>query len=308
MSITAEQSKNKSSRPKADLFEILVALGLCDYYGLDNTLLVKEKNNLISRLKVLQDGQARLDEQEGRALLTTPKIINELASLLVRGDQPTKVVWVGRGWQKKGSLSDIDVLFKLGKTVGISLKSTRIGKGTQKNIGAKKLRLYLGLDVADKIEDMWIRIREELTQRGGELKKLSTANSTYIKANKYKFPIIQDIGEAAGRSVQKFAAEKSVELFNKLSMEDKKAFLDFIFGAKEKEPLLIVLAEGKTISIGWNSYFPYSSSKNIRAILGKDEQGKGYHIMVNDKPVIRIQVSFTNGIGLSAFCERAFLN
>jgi len=29
--------------------------------------------------------------------------------------------------------------------------------------------------------------------------------------------------------------------------------------------------------------------------------------LADKKPLIRLQASFTNGIGLSAFCERAFL-
>jgi len=308
MSVTEEQSKNKSSRLKADFFEVLVALGICDYYNLDNPVLLKEYTNLVWQLKKLKDGPARIDEQKERAVLAIPKIINELIGSPIGKERPIKVIWVGRGWQKNKSLSDIDTLFKSGKLVGISLKSTRGGKGTQKNIGAGKLKLYLGLDVTDEIKAMWTQIRNELAQYGGVLKKLSTAGKTNIKKNKYKFPIIQKIGEEAGKNVQKFAVEKSVTLFNGLLLENKKSFLDFIFGAKEKKPLLTALVEEETVFTGWNNNFPYSSKKNIKAVLGKEGSTKGYYICVEDKPIIRIQASFTNGIGLSAFCERAFLS
>jgi len=41
---------------------------------------------------------------------------------------------------------------------------------------------------------------------------------------------------------------------------------------------------------------------------GKNEKnGKGYYITVDEEPILRIQANFTNGIGLSAFCERVFL-
>ena len=34
---------------------------------------------------------------------------------------------------------------------------------------------------------------------------------------------------------------------------------------------------------------------------------KSYRILSDKKPIVRLQASFTNGIGLSAFCQRAFL-
>jgi len=308
MSITAEQSKNKSSRLKADFFEVLIALKICGYYNIDSSVLLKEYKELIQQLRKLKDGQARIDEQEKRAKLALPKIIKTLIKSSIGKKPPIKVIWVGRGWQKSDSLSDIDLIFRSEELIGISLKSTRSGKGTQKNIGASKLKFYLGLDVENEMKAMWIKVRQELVKHGEILKKLSTANVTTIKSAKYKIPIIQKIGKETGKDIQKIATQKSVALFNGLSLESKRSFLDFIFGTKEKNPLLVVLVEGGNVFCDWSNYPPYSSGENIKAVLGKEGGAKGYYIYVDDKSIIRIQVCFTNGIGLSAFCERAFLS
>ena len=202
----------------------------------------------------------------------------------------------------------MDLSFNTEGSIGISLKSTRSGKGTQKNIGAGKLRFYLGLDVSREVEEMWKGIRVELKKGGGELAELSSASSTKIKENKYRFPVIQKIGEKFGRRVQILATKKSTILFNKLGIEEKSKFLEFIFGSREKRPLLNVLVEGKKVTTQWNEGFSYFvSNKNIRAVKDKKDNGKGYFIYIENQPVLRIQVNFTNGIGLSAFCERAFL-
>jgi hypothetical protein len=306
MSITEEQSGNKSSRLKADYFEVTVALGLCEFYDVKNPTLARDRNLLIRKLKLLKDGDLRVAEQEKRAKLAVFHITQELA-LLNGKDFPMKIDWVGRGWQKGESLSDIDLTLRSNKSIGVSLKSTRTGKGTQKNLGSAKLEKYLGLEIRKEVEMMWVQIRREMENLGGPLKKLSTTNKTNIRHAKYKFPVIQKIGESAGLPVQALAAKKSVILFNRSPIEKRRAFLDLIFGAKEKNPLLSVLVEGGTPSSQWNNYFPYSSSKNIKAVLQNRSDTKSYLIYVDGKPLIRVQASFTNSIGLSAFCERAFL-
>ena len=310
MVVSRKESKNKSSRAKADLFEVLIALGLRSKYRLEISDLTSVAETLTITLEKFRDGEQRIREQKQRATLALPKIIQELKShpIFKKGKGVVKVDWVGRKLRAKEPLSDVDLLFKSGNSIGISLKSTRSGKGTQKNIGAKQLESLLGLDVTNEIEEMWKKIKQRLKERGGELGKLADGNITKIRENKYKFPVIQKIGEEFGRVVQKVATQKSLELFNALSLKQKRVFLGFIFGVSETKPLLNVLAEGDEIHLAWNDVFArILSTDNIKAAEGKENKGRGYYIYIEGKPIIRIQANFTNGIGLSPFCERAFL-
>ena len=309
MAISKAESKNKSNRLKADLFEVLVAIGLSNKFNLKSESLINEADKLIKALSGFKDSEIRIKEQKGRVILALPFIVEELKNVNFAKDRkPEKVIWVGRGWQKKGSLSDVDLIFSKENSIGISLKSTRGGKGTQKNIGAGKLKLYLGLDVSKEVEEMWRNIRTELRKNEGNLSKLAKLGNSKIKDNKYRFPVIQEIGEKFGKKVQVLATKKSIKLFNNLNIDKKSDFLEFIFGSKEKRPLLNVLVEKNKVITKWNDGFNYLLlNKDIKAVKDKRGNGKGYCIHIGGKPVLRIQVNFTNGIGLSAFCERAFL-
>jgi len=66
-----------------------------------------------------------------------------------------------------------------------------------------------------------------------------------------------------------------------------------------------VRVTGTTPHLYWNESF----NKLIRGKLAAkmEKNGKGYYITVDEEPILRIQANFTNGIGLSAFCERVFL-
>ena len=75
---------------------------------------------------------------------------------------------------------------------------------------------------------------------------------------------------------------------------------------KQAELLTIVASKNNIISYSNEKYAPFVSGEvNIRAKKVKD---KSYCILINDNPILRLQSSFTNGVGLSAFCQRAFLD
>ena len=102
MTLTKKNSKNKSNRLKADLFEVLVAIGLSKKYKLETNRLFHETEKLIETLSRLEDGKIRIREQEERALLALPYIVREVGDIrFAKNKTPIKVDWVGRSWQKK---------------------------------------------------------------------------------------------------------------------------------------------------------------------------------------------------------------
>lgn len=304
--LTLQDSKKKSSRFKADLFEVLLAIGLCKYYGLNTDLLEKERVSLDVELSKYLNGNKRSDEQRLRRDILLPMLILEIDKNLVpKFGKPFDIQWVGREWQVRKSISDIDIKFKSNITTGIALKSTRTGMGTQKNLGTESLKRFLDFNLTMEIKNMWQMIRADLVKREEILKKLSKESKTVMRKNKYRYPIIQEIGKKYGGSVQRKGVEKSVKCFNKLSKNRKLNFIEYILGIGESKFLLNARVTGTTPHLYWNESFNKLLRGKLAAKMEKD--GKGYHITVDEEPILRIQANFTNGIGLSPFCERVFL-
>lgn len=303
--LTIEDSKRKSSRSKADLFEVLIAIELTKYYGLDTNSLKRENNKLEQEISKFVNGERRTEEQYKRARILIPCLIKKLDTEIVPiYGKPSEIKWIGRKWQKEETTSDIDIVFKSGDSIGISLKSTRHGKGTQKNIGYAKLRQLLGIDINRELNEMWNMIRKDISERGGNLLKIAQKSHSEIKEAKYKYPAIQEIGNKRGLLIQKLAVDQSVILFNKLSKKHKLIFLEGIFETGTIKQLLNALVEDEIPKLYWNEIAQDFLRGNL---LAEKLTDKSYHIVANGRPILRLQASFTNGIGLSAFCERAFL-
>ena len=303
--ITVEDSKRKSSRSKADLFEVLVAIGLSDVYKLKKDNLEKAKRELEDVISKFPNGEKRTEEQYKRADILVAAIVEKLNSEIIPIHGKVKTInWIGRRWQEEETLSDLDLTFGSGFSIGVSLKSTRQGLGTQKNLGYEKLKKLLGLDIDRELDGMWRNIRRDLSSAGGELAKVSTRSQGEIKNAKYRLPVVQKIGRKHGTPVQELAVDKSVELFNALPKKDKLVFLEEILGIKSTKPVLNTLVEGDASRMDWNEKMRGLVEGKLVAEKIKD---KSYRILADKRPIIRLQASFTNGIGLSAFCERAFL-
>ena len=299
-----DKSRRKSSRSKADLFELLLTQELNKRYQLPYKDLENKIKKIIKQITIFKDGLIRIDEQKKRVNLLLQPLIKELNKFIETSGRPIEITWIGRKWQTNKPLSDINIKFLSGKNIGISTKSTRSGKGTQKNIGFKELKKYLGLDIDKELLDMKKKIILKVSFQNKELNLIAKKGITFIRKNKYKFPIIQKIGKEYGVLIQYLAVKESVNFFNKLSSNKKEDFLNFIFGFKDGELLLNAIVSGKQVNIYWNKNLTKLIGDNLEAI---NEGERGYCIASNGKKIVRIQVNFTNGIGISAFCERAFL-
>lgn len=293
----------KSSRSKADLFELLIADYLAKTFKIKKDF-KKEINNLTNLLKKFENGQFRTKEEQSRAHRTAIGLIKFLRQEGINNVK--NVEWVGRRHQVRKTISDVDLVLRDNKVIGISLKSTRIGFGTQKNLGYETLKRYLSLDIDRNLEEMWREIRLDLRQRGGYLASIVNAPKTFIKSEKRAHPLIGEIGRKYGSVVQIYSAEQSVKKFNNLGQKEKSNFMKLIFGLEENNrKLLNVVAQKDEISIYWNEI--YNSVVSREGLQAKKLKEVSYGIYSNGELIIRLQASFTNGIGISAYCQRAFL-
>jgi hypothetical protein len=293
----------KSSRSKADLFEILIADKIADSFGIKKDF----KNNiddLKNILKKFENGQFRNEEEQRRAKQTTIELLKFLKHENINNIK--NVEWIGRRHQAQKTLSDVDLILTNNEVIGISLKSTRIGLGTQKNLGYKNLKEHLSLNIDKEIKKMWENIRLDLKKRGGKLKLLADAARGVIKNKKRKYPIIEKIGKKHGHPVQVKSVKQSINNFNNLIQKKKGAFVKLIFGLeKDKRRLLNIVAQKNKTSIYWNEV--YNSIVSGKGLWARKLKDVSYGVYFNNKLILRLQASFTNGIGISAYCQRAFL-
>jgi len=155
---------------------------------------------LIRTLRKFKDSQFRIEEEKMRARGAAIELVRFLHRNSINNVKD--VDWIGRYHQTRRTLSDVDLILTNNEIIGISLKSTRIGLGTQKNLGYRSVKNYLLLDIDNEIKDMWKRVRSNLQKRGGNLKLLANASKNIIKDNKRKYPIIEKIGKKYGYVVQ----------------------------------------------------------------------------------------------------------
>ena len=138
------------------------------------------------------------------------------------------------------------------------------------------------------------------------MKLLANAARGIIKNKKRKYPVIKKIGKKYGHSVQVKSVKQSIKNFNNLGQEEKSAFVKLIFGLEEdKRRLLNTVTQKNKTSIYWNEV--YNSIISGKGLLARKLKNVSYGIYSNNKLILRLQASFTNGIGISAYCQRAFL-
>ena len=141
---------------------------------------------------------------------------------------------------------------------------------------------------------------------GGEYSKISALSQKAIKDSKYQYPKIQEFARKLAEPIQRKATRESVWHFNRLPLKDKINFLKILLGYDKKLELLTIIVSQKDI-------LSYSNDKYDSLVTGKVNveakaiKSKSYGIFINGNLVLRVQSSFTNGVGLSPFCQRAFL-
>lgn len=97
--------------------------------------------------------------------------------------------------------------------------------------------------------------------------------------------------------------DKIFNRFNKLSIQKKIDFLNYVLDNKDKDLYVIVVS-----SEGVYIYQPadYSFNNNSK-IMAKDKTDTGFNIYIDNKKFLNTQINCTNGLGISAWCMRVFL-
>jgi len=189
--------------------------------------------------------------------------------------------------------SDVDAEHISRKKTRFSIKSiAKTGTGTLKNLGARQIKKYLGIDFSNNYKQMWEKLRKYLSDR--------TSPQDQIKKRVQKNQKLLKWAKENGRKYQIILNELCFKSFNSLSLSQKINFLNFITDCDDDD-LYVIIVNSTDVII----YKPIEKNlkliKNIEARKDKMTDA-GYTIFVDEKPTYRVQTNNTNGIGISAFC------
>lgn len=285
--------KKKSNRAQADYFELLITQYICYLYNL-NFKYSKDLAVLSNKILKLPEGSKRLKLQNDNLLKIIAKLKDILRFEVREKGKVVDVVWVGRRLTIK-TTSDVDTKHIKNNLTRFSIKSiSKSGTGTIKNLGMRSLNKYLGVDFDKEYKKMW----KDLKLYVGDSKIIQSKLKRKIRRNKKMLNWVM----SNGKKYQKKFNSLCLDAFNKLSKKEKVEFLNFILDAYDKN-LYVVIANEKGAVI----YKPISKKiKLVSKIKAKNDSGVGYIIFIDNVPTYRIQTNATNGIGISAFCQRVF--
>src|SRR3989338_496997 len=260
--------KVKSNRAQADYFELLVCQYICHLYNITFSY-SKDLAELSNKILSLPSGTARLKLQNDNFIKIQPKIKEILDYEIGQKGKVINVIWVGRNLLIEIT-SDVDAEH-------INRQKTRFSIKSIANTGTGTLKNYLS----------------DFTSSQEQIKKKVQKNQKSLKW-----------ATENGKKYQIVLNELCFKSFNSLSLNQKIVFLNFITDCNDDD-LYVIIVNSTDVII----YKPVE--KNLKLIknieVRKDKMTDvGYTIFVDNKPTYRVQTNNTNGIGISAFCQRIF--
>lgn len=287
--------KVKSNRAQADYFELLVCQHICHLYGVTFSY-SKDLATLSNKILIRPNGKERLKLQNDNFIKIQPKIKEILDYEIGEKGKIVRVIWVGRKLLIE-TTSDVDAEHISKQKTRFSIKSIgNRGTGTLKNLGARQIQSLLGVNFSKQYEEMWQKLRSYLGDYESPQGK--------IKKNVQKNQKLLNWTTKNGREYQMALNELCFNAFNSLPIEKKINLLNFITDCND-EDLYVIIVNSINVVI----YKPVERKlkvvKNIEARRDKLTD-VGYAIFVDGKPTYRVQTNFTNGIGISAYCQRIF--
>jgi hypothetical protein len=252
--------------------------------------------------------QEKIDIQEARLKNGIPTFLQRISEVENKlKEKLTEVDWVGR--KDLGSrVADIDLIFGQNRVLPISAKSG--GPGTERNLGGDSLKGLLGYDSSNTIEKMKEETLKSLNssfpniefgKSWGKIRK-SIKSSSHSKE-------MTTLANLVGKKFQTLISIEIIEAWRKASDRQKMAFVAYLSLQNDTRDhgLEIFVAEDK--SAYFKKILNISELQSIDLILESHSSSSNgtLELLIRNTRFWRININFTNGIGLSPIAIRAFL-
>jgi hypothetical protein len=298
-----------SNIAEATIFELRLIQEICSSKSLE----FKYQDDLSRYITLAHSSHGestneKLQIQENRLKLGLPIFLNELnlmASTL--NSDLAEIDWTGR--EDIGErVADLDLKFLNTRKIPISIKSG--GPGTERNLGGRSLKKLLGYNTNSTIEEM---LRQVLIQFNKESKNVSFGNSwgniRKTMERQINSEHLRNIAAEIGKIYQiKFSLE-IINAWNESSDKQKLELLKYLSLQNDPRDL------GLKIFVADDSHAYFKTTLDIQKIKPDDleikinersEKGT-LDFLISGKAYWRLNVNFTNGLGLSPLAIRVFL-
>ena len=290
-------NKNKSNRLKADYFELLVCQDICSQYSVTFSY-SKNIAEISNALLLSQNGKEKMIKQNNNLLKIKKDIKIILDKEIKSKGKIINVRWLGRDFVIENTTSDVDAKHLTERLTRFSVKSIdKGGNGTLKNLGMRSLKKYFNIDFKVETEEMYNKLRQKYLINN--LKRIEIKK--YCEQDDSRLKFANQNGKTYQNQLNKIISSS----FNKSSQIIKLDFLKYITDNIDND-LYVIIANDN----GVNVYKPKNKFvfKNDDKIIAKDIGNDGYNIYINNKKYFGVQTCATNKIGISAWCQRIFID
>lgn len=254
-----------------------------------------------------QEAQEKMNIQEARLKSGLETFLSHLNKKEVELSKTlVDINWVGRK-DLGDRVADLDLVFSGEVILPISAKSG--GPGTERNLGGDSLRDLLGYDSTKTLDKMKSETINSLTFK---FPKVTVATSwkeirMLINASPDKEELTL-LANAVGYKYQSLLSTELLEAWQKATEKQKIALISYL--ALQNDPrdkgLQIFIAEDN------GAYFKHvldisSLNSNDFSLIKYKHSSKGtLELLIRSEPYWRLNVNFTNGLGLSPLAIRVF--
>lgn len=294
----------KSSRAFADYFELEVARFLSTALSLP----FQHRNDLDSVRGALRqlygEGASAVEAaQTGKARALAVELSGLANRRAGASGSPTAVRWVGRRGGVDVSTADIEIDHLAGPATAVSLKTTRRGCGTARNLGGDTIGRIVDLDLADirskMYEDVLTAIAADAPDRAEVLRPLGVDGRKSAMT-----PAEKQVAKRVGRSYTHRLAAEFARAWPTLDAEIAGEVIAMGTGQSGTVgDLYVAVATGRKVNVSKLTATPKSGRVTAHYNPQHPSQVK---LMDGELLVLRIAFNCTNGLGLSSLCARCF--
>jgi hypothetical protein len=250
----------------------------------------------------------KIQIQENRLERGLPIFVKELNQMVLTLNSELKEIdWTGR--EDIGDrVADLDLKFLNTRKIPVSVKSG--GPGTERNLGGKSLNKLLGYNTKSTIEEM---LKQVLTQFKKELKNVDFGNSwgniRKTMEQQKNSEHLRNIAAEIGKIYQIRFSMEIITTWNNSTDSQKIELLKYLSLQNDPRDL------GLKIFVAEDNHAYFKSTLDIQKIKPGDleikinersEKGT-LDFLIFGKVYWRLNVNFTNGLGLSPLAIRVFL-
>ncbi len=255
-----------------------------------------------------QQAQSKIDIQESRLKSGIETFLDRVDQEESKLSSPlTEVFWVGRK-DLGDRVADLDLVFKGNRILPISAKSG--GPGTERNLGGDSLRDLIGYDSSKILDTMK---RETLKSLTSNFPSVTFGTSwEQIRKSIKRSPnpeAMTVLAHDVGKRYQPLIGAELLQAWQSASGEQKLSLISYL--SLQNDPR----DQGLQVFVAEDTKAYFKEVLDISSLIADDLSLKNHpnsvngtlELLIRNRRYWRLNINFTNGLGLSPIAIRVFI-